>query len=590
MRENCFESSSRSSPPGLAASEALAELSALTTAILVLLAITVPYLWAARHVPAGQVNIGLAGADQDQLSYLMWMRQVARGGPCYDLMTTVSHPPLRPPLFWWLLGQASRATRLGLIEVYHGARVIIGVVYLYALWRALLIWVPDAGRRAVAFAAIAGGSGLGWVAAVSLPPGRGWSLDQYMPELWSFSSLLYFPHFAAALLLLAVAWWGLGALWLTRSGTLWPPLLALACASPLLAGIHPYAYLPLLGAVSLYAAVVAGLDGVERPRRLLALAGVASGLGVMAYQFTEFRSHPILRAWAAQNVLPSPQPIAYVGALGVAGVMAIVVTLSMAALALRRNHAGGRAVGGTLLTIAEAGPPRTLHFALCWVMVAFGLAYAYPWVPFARRCVEGAHVFVVLLALPLLAELVRPLTVRLGLWAGVAGVAVLCWPTSLLLAWQAGSAQAIRVNAATAALWRFIEAHLPPDAAIFCQQRDGMYIAAMTGRRVWSGHFHLTPNFPYREELARLFCTADVDNGARAEILRISGCDYVVVSEAAPKARNQIRELLGPPLMQSGPVVLHLVPAKVRAASDGHAPREEIGQRSREEAAAGLLD
>ncbi len=359
--------------------------------------LVLPYVAALVRTPPGQQFTGVAEWLADQYCYLAWMRQVARGGPCYVLYTTEDHPPVAAPFFWAALGkiagwlgasppspphQATLANAPGrdlrfyysLVLVYHAARVLIALAYLAVLWMALGLWVPER-RRLLAFAVIGGGSGFG-VAAVAAGIKR-LASDVEMPELWSFSSMLFYPHFAASLLLLAVIWWALGELWLQRSRPALVPALLLTAASFGIGVIHPYTWVPLVGAIWGYSLVFGWRQGISPSRLLTAAAAPLAAVPYMLWQRQVMMSHPVLRQWMEQNVMPSPAPLFFYGiGLGLpffAAIVSVVRTRQTAAADVRNS------------------------FPLTWVVVALLLGSGWPIVPFARRCVEGMHIALVLL-------------------------------------------------------------------------------------------------------------------------------------------------------------------------------------------------
>jgi hypothetical protein len=276
------------------------------------------------------------------------------------------------------------------------------------------------------------------------------------------------------------------------------------------------------------------------------------GAPIIACQALAAQAHPILRQWMQQNVLPSPSPLAYLVGFGLAPVMAI------AALAWRDR--------------ARARNPLR-NFAFAWVIAAFLMAYSYPLLPFARRCVEGAHVFLVLLGLPAWAAVAERLSRKLTGRAlnkfshrahfatslACVATALLLWPTTVYVVTLECVRSTGRVNVAVRDMWQTIEREVAPHVPIFCNASDGMYLPAMTGRRVWVGHFHLTTNFARRRDTAERFFRADTPNASRAALLAHSGCGYVFLGDCSPKLKLQLDALLGRPVLQRDSALLYCV-------------------------------
>lgn len=521
---------------------------AAAVAVLVLTGITLPYLVNWVLCPADEFFVGLVDWLPDQLSYLAWMRQGAAGGPFYDLYTSDPHPPLQPPLFFAALGYLAGLLHAPVVAVYHAARILSAIAYMWILWAAVGAWVVRPLHRLVAFSAIALGSGLGVVAAAAGQPWLG--ADLFYPELWSFASMFYFPHFTASLLLVALIWLALGRLWLDGA-PMWPWAAAVAAASALLAVVHPYTWLPLALAVGFYAVFGRAKNSPSFARRLAAFGGVMAAVPVLAWLALGFRSHPILRQWAEQNVLPPPLPHRYAVGFGV-----FLVAAAVEAVVARRRL-----------------DPVRHAFPAAWVLLAFLLTYSYPVVPFARRCMEGAHVPLVLFCVGSLAAGARRLAEGGGARAVggrrkrcslspalVVWLALLCLaPTSLYVAVNAAVAPSGRISVDMVRAWRFIERSLPPDAAILCTPTVGMYIPAMTGKRVWIGHFHLTLNYRARLESARRFFRNRPDRAFRRKLIEESGCRWVLLGRRAPALEADLTALLGPPVRQWGAISLFSV-------------------------------
>jgi hypothetical protein len=166
----------------------------------------VPYVvHASRPVP-GRVYTGLERYINDQVSYLMWANQVRRGHLAVTNLFVQDLPErFAPNPLWALLGLVARRLPFPTVVLYHAARIVFGVAYLMALFCLLRMLAPDRHVRWTAWLLSATGGGLAWLwwlktGDTSLA-GLRTSAD-YMPEAWTFSSLQYFPHFAASLLLM----------------------------------------------------------------------------------------------------------------------------------------------------------------------------------------------------------------------------------------------------------------------------------------------------------------------------------------------------------------------------------------------------
>ncbi len=138
-------------------------------------------------------------------------------------------------------------------------------------------------------------------------------------------------------------------------------------------------------------------------------------------------------------------------------------------------------------------------------------------------------------------------------WQGrlVFVAALMTWPTSLFLVVNILAAPTCYVSDDVAAAWVFIERQLPADARILATGIQGQYIPATTGRRVWVGHFDLTPNSYRRMKLANLFFSSRADERTRRQILAQANCDYVFFVGDKLRVRKELEEMLGPPVFSA---------------------------------------
>jgi len=459
----------------------------------------VPYLAQDASPPPGHVFSWTLTAVPDQCSYLMWMDQHRAGAlrPADRMTTDAIGGGFLPNPAWVALGWLAAATGLSLAAAFHAGRALLGLGYLLVLWALMRAWLPGRPRAALAgFGLAAIGSGLAWVQAVGLPV----MTADWMPELWTWQSLLYFPHFAASLLLAC------GALLLLARGRGWAAGGLLA----LLVFVHPYTALPLGLAIGLrwLACRWRGvLDAAAGRRDLAALLPWAVAMASLAGWFA---ANPGMRGWAERNVMPSPPPWQY--ALGL-GLVFVLAAWGAVRLAVRREWDASRALW------------------VSWIAVAALLAYASPLVPYERRCVEGVHVAFAALAASAIAgwlERLRPARAA----AAIAGLLVAVVPTNALLLRQEATARNPgQVRDDWPSLWDAVRG-LPGDAAdrtVFTDARTGLFLAAFGGATVFAGHNELTPDFPQKMRVIREFFERPASWPARVATIRAAGCRWLVM-------------------------------------------------------------
>ena len=487
-------------------------------AVLVTMATFVPYLAQDAASPEDHVFSWLLTAIPDQASYLMWMDQHAQGVFLpQDRMTTEPLSPFLPNPVWMLLGWLSRP--IGLIKAYHVGRAVFGLAYillLAALFRAHF----QAQRTAFLALVMASlGSGLAFIQALGLMV----ETADWMPELWSFSSLLYFPHFAAALALLALA------LLLIARGRGWLAGVTLA----ILVFVHPYTALPVGVAIALRAIVgrAQGIPWTDDLRALVVFAASMASMGLAIFLT------PGMRTWAERNLMPSPPFWQYLLGLG--------LVLPLAFLAFVRY-----------LCRREWDRARILWVA--WILVTFILAYSSPLLPCERRVVEGVHIAFVAMATTLLG----PVLERLKPAAAAAVIAIaglLVAPTNALLVHREATApNSGQIPKDWPDLWTTVRA-LPGERTVFSDARRSVFLAGLGGGTVYLGHQELTPDFERKLRTVHEFYARQASWPERLATIRTTGCRYLVLTPedvlalgpdgppaSALVARGQTWALFGP--------------------------------------------
>lgn len=486
----------------------------------------VPYALQAANPPEGRTFLWMFQRLPDEASYLMWMDQHASGRLLVQNRMGLGIDGTLPPNpVWLVLGRVQAWTGLPGIAVYHAGRAVLALAYLWALGALCLRVLPSRRQALAAFLVAATGSGLGWLESAGLPVR---SAD-WITELWGFPSLFHYPHFAASL---ALAAWGLLLLWRARApgadGR--PPAAPLADAAGaglawgLLVWVHPYT------AGTLYAALALTLP-LERlgapkaagsPRRAWLDARPAFVvLGIGAVSIVAMALHmaysPAMQSWAAQNRLPSPPPAAYLLGFGVVAV--------------------GAAWGAALRFLRRDWPPMW-RFLGAWILAAAVLAYAGPLIPFERRCVEGVHLALVLLAVAAIGPRLDRLG-RAGAALALAGMVAAVAPTNVvMLATEAARPKAsAQVRDDWPDLFATVRA-LPGERTVCTDGRTAMFLAAFAGATVNAGHDQLTPDLPARLAAFDAFVSTPAPWSDRVAWMAAAGCRWLVLTPKAIAARG----------------------------------------------------
>ena len=472
-----------------------------------LLAVTAPYLFAARAGGADFVFSGFLLNPLDGNSYLAKMYQGRAGSWQFTLPFTVD--PGEGDylfLFYLALGHLARLLSLPNLLVFHLARLLGAAFLLWTLWRYFGALFAASRPRKTAFALAALGSGMGWllIASGALPS------DFWVAEAYPFLSSFANPHFPLSLGLM---------LWL-----LMPPLdaplsfgrmLALAAASLALSLLSPFGIVIvtlILGAELLIRlwARTALRGGIAR-----LLLTVLPGAPALLYDLWVVRVHPALAVWDAQNLTPSPPLWDTLLSFSPALILAAV-----AAWGLLRPGGGD--------SPQKTVSPRDWRLLLLWA----GLSLVLMYLPLGlqRRFLMGLYIPLSGLA-ALGLEFLAGEHPRRYRWLTVATFTLSLLTNLLVIAagFAAASTHSPKVYL-TRGEWdalAWIEAHSAPDALVLAAPETGLLIPAHTGRRVLYGHPYETVNAAAMEAAVTAFFDGSLTPAEVDDFLRQNAVDLI---------------------------------------------------------------
>lgn len=175
--------------------------SAWLIAIVAMLTTLIPYLVGAS-MANGRRFMWLGYNLDDSCVYLSWMRQAADGSShALNLFTTdLQNGMALNPLFL-VLGRLAGWTHLPLIAVYHGSRLLFGLLLLRLVWQFITLTVAEARARKLAFLFACFSSGLGWLPSWWLDSPIQTPIDKWQPEAITYLSLYLSPLFCFSLAL-----------------------------------------------------------------------------------------------------------------------------------------------------------------------------------------------------------------------------------------------------------------------------------------------------------------------------------------------------------------------------------------------------
>lgn len=500
-------------------------------AVLVL-AVSLPYLWAAAITPAGFQYSGLLFSPDDQNVHLMWARQAAEGHFLFaDLFTTehlaTGEKPLFTNLFCWLVGVLSALTHLPLVLVYHALRVLFAALGLWWFYRLCARLSPDPRVRLIATVLAGFSSGAGWLREV-LPflASHTW-IDQtqntngfpMMPEAFAFPSLLIFPLNTVSLALLALIF---DCVLRARQGEKRAIGIG-ALAAFFLANIHTYDALPLGTALLLWTVYQRAR---KHPNALTALFVAMGTIPAISYQLWVFRTSAEFKIKA---LTPTPPPAIFDVLLSYGPLLVLAI---WGALMMRR-HANARLL-------------------MLWPIVILALIYA-P-LSFGRKMIEGFHLPLCFFAAVAIVALTERL--KVGLPRQIVATAicvVLCISSAQFLNRCLERApgtitQNVRfllpplylADGDEAAL-QFLKARHATEQApkvVLCMNLLGNYLPRESGYHAFVGHWAETLNFFDKDTKTgkktgkivdvQNFYSGRMPNGTAEEWLKRNKIDYVI--------------------------------------------------------------
>ena len=490
---------------------------AVVASAVVIVIATLPYLVGVLSQDASQRFTGFLITIDDGQTYLAKMAQGARGDWFYT--SAYAAQPGQPVFlfpFYYLLGKLTGPDWTARILGYHAARVLFGFGYLVAAYAWLAEFVPTIRGRRLGFWLLAIGGGLGWILLAGAGSGRleDLPLDLYLPEAFSFLSLLTLPHLAAARLGLVVA------LLCYRRGRAWSGGLALMLVA-FLVPLYPI----VAGLLLVLGEMVNAVFGrerqtndegrktkVERPFNLRPSSFVIRlscfllpSIPYVVYVMTLTALDPDVAKFSNQNILRSPMLWHYLLAYG----PWLVV-----------GWFGWRRLRRTAPTLAI--------WAAVWL--ALGIALTYIPITTQRRLIDGYWLWLAPLAARGLTVWGRGRARRLlapALLAATLPGTLIVWGGAMAAAW--GRAPIAFVSREEAAAFDWLAAHPLPDGLILASFQTGNRIPAFTPYRSVLGHGVETPDIEATEARVARFFSGELNEEAGTPWLRADGIDIVFV-------------------------------------------------------------
>lgn len=417
-------------------------------ALLFILTISVPYLYANRAADDAHAFGGFLLNPLDGNSYLAKMHQGFDGAWTFTLPYTAEPGEgAAINLYYLFLGHIARWLGLSLIFTVHLARVLGAGLLCASLYRLFSSAFADSHRRLWAFGLALFGSGLGWLAIAF----GAFTSDFWVAEAYPFLAAFANAHFPLGLAL------QIALLHPFRKGG----HLVSAVLAALLSLVYPFGWVITVVALSFFALRHWRKEGwaAQLPHALAVLIG---GLPYAAYSLWIVNSHPVLALWNQQNITPAPALLDFLVSFSPALILAVVGAF----YALRSKD-------------------NNLQLLAIWLVLGAVMVYAPT--SLQRRFISGLYVPVAGLAV--FAAYQFATRARLILLA----MLLLSLPTNLLIllgVFQAAKTQnpELYLQKSELAAFAWLRTHADPGALILASPASGLLLPAYADLRVIYGH------------------------------------------------------------------------------------------------------
>ncbi|MGQ9523807.1 MAG: hypothetical protein ACUVTZ_03105 [Armatimonadota bacterium] len=475
------------------------------TAAVFALATTVPFLYGWLCTPPGYVFLWRSSANNsvDMYQYLSWVRQAAEGKWLFeDLYTTEPHRPALFHLLFLLMGLLARATGASMPTVYHAVRIVLAFLLVPALYWTAGVFVRDRQTQRWTVLFILAVSGLGLSARTP---------DVLMPELSALLSSVYFPLFTCATLLTSLI---LGHLWLAVERESRKHAVTAGLLTLILSLVHIHEVPTIWAGALAYTAWVLYARRSTWPALLPILVVVISTPGV-AYQAWLLTSPPVFRELSqALKYLFRPRNPLWV----LSGFHVQVVLITLGVLLRRRQPEQGR---GLLAACAVAS-----FVCACTPLIRGGARLAAAMqIPMNLLAAGGVEVLVSAGASPCRLRYQRAVRLSALLLVSSLSSARVILADVAYYAERAGAAY---LPAESMDALRWLSTHSRPDQVLLTSEELGNLVPAITGRRTYLGHYHMSLRARTKRRLVKAFFSAHTPTPRKEELLSRFGASLVV--------------------------------------------------------------
>jgi len=502
--------------------------------IVLLLVISLPYVWAWMVTPQGFHYSGMLYNPDDQNVHLAWARQAAEGHlTISDVFTSESldgqNRPLFVNLYTWSIGTVTRFTHLPLVLVSHLFRLLFAALAITWFYRLCCHFTEERRTRYMAVLFAAFSTGVGFL--LPLFPGLilidrpDMAAFPMMPEAYIFTSAFIFGLNIASLALLALIYEQLLRAQTTRS---WKHVGVAAAAAFIVANIHTYDAIPLIGVLCLWlvwklARYKNALPKSTFPVGAIALV-IAGAVLPVIYQWWVFQNDVQFRLKAVTYTAAPPL-------MNVLISYGLVFVLAIAGVAW--------------ICRKWRDTSRPLLLAV-WVVVTLAAIYLPRWLghplSFERKMIEGIHWPLCLLAAMGLSWILSAVKSHpMKNLIASAALIFCCISSFQFIGWCLANAQdnnssranvlmpPLYLSAGDAAAMDYLREHGDRHKAVLCLTFAGNYLPGKSGMTVYLGHWAETVD--YKEKLSQAidFMTGKMTQNEARRWLHENHIGYVLM-------------------------------------------------------------
>jgi len=474
-------------------------------ALITIIIVIAPYLFGYLTTPQNMIFTGVT-FDQDY-SYFSMMEQAKEGKILFkNLYTSEDHQAIFfRPLFLGM-GLFAKFLHLSNFFVFHLFKIIFIAIFIFLAYKFISIFFIEKVNRIICLAILLFSSGFGFLGQRLF----GYlSSDLWIPESQTFASFFTQPHFILSQILILICF-----IFLLKKELRFAFLAGLA--NFVLGLEHPFD-LPVTLLVPFVYFVI--LYFWKKENRILnyLVYGAISVIPVI-YQYWTMKIEPIAKAWNDQNILKSPEILAWIIGYGIITIFAIIGFLKF----FKTKN-------------------KNLLFINIWAVVNIFLLYL-P-VNFQRRMSEGLHIPLTILAtfgILMVYNFLNKKSIKHKIHTHIPKVAFL-WIVALSLPFSNINRVANYFNnyAKAKALpyyfsqdyyqaTKYFNDNKISDQTILASQKNGPFISGLTTNRVYLGFVFQTKDYFIKKDTVAWFFKDNQKIKQKQEFLQKRNIKYIL--------------------------------------------------------------